>query len=674
MKLFSDRWWLGCCIGALVVSMLCAQEVSSGAVLWPEDDGLPHGLPQLKRPLHPEYPSEMRVSSELGYVLVRAAFDANGRFRPVNVNGTHVPFTNAVTRALGTWQWTPPQRGGQTIAGEAWMPVVFNPRSADKAKPDATPRLVAVTPVLMQGSFTAQLDNPPVVRVRAGIDATGRIRAVTLLPGVDGRLQLVLETELAHWRFEPARRAGVAVAMELELPVLLSPSPRPKYWLYTPAEPPAGASRPATLTVKTMAIYPPALRGSGFRADVTVDFFIDVAGVVSNPRVFSSNEPACDEPALEAVRHWRFQPALRNGTPVAQNRRLRIDFLAPSAARPTPAAAGPSDVTTPARPLEQAKPLYPFAMLRSGLQGEVVVQFMVNPSGRVQEAAIVRSNNPAFDQPALDAVRQWRFQPATRNGQPVESHHQVPVIFAVNHDASASRDLLSARPPDRKTQEKLPRDFRFDTPPRFTTLLRPVYPYELQRDGVTGKATIAFQIDRRGRVVLVEVRSATRPEFGLALAAAAEASRCEPARRDGQPTQALMQREQIFDFSEDNTLFLEWNGRLLGWETERPDRIVPANKLDVPLKPIIRPAPEFPLRLVGRTEKGEAVVELLVDEEGRVRLPRVISATEPEFGYAATHAAASWAFEPPRTAGKLVVTRVRLPFIFRGPRTSGSGP
>ena len=45
-------------------------------------------------------------------------------------------------------------------------------------------------------------------------------------------------------------------------------------------------------------------------------------------------------------------------------------------------------------------------------------------------------------------------------------------------------------------------------------------------------------------------------------------------------------------------------------------------------------------------------------------MPRVVSATEEGFGYAAVQAVSAWWFEPPLMGGKPVVVRVQIPFKF----------
>jgi TonB family protein len=67
---------------------------------------------------------------------------------------------------------------------------------------------------------------------------------------------------------------------------------------------------------------------------------------------------------------------------------------------------------------------------------------------------------------------------------------------------------------------------------------------------------------------------------------------------------------------------------------------------------------------------GEALIEFLVDEEGRARLPRMVEATHEAFAYAAMQSIASWRFEPPQRGGRDVIVRVRVPLKFTRETTS----
>lgn len=61
--------------------------------------------------------------------------------------------------------------------------------------------------------------------------------------------------------------------------------------------------------------------------------------------------------------------------------------------------------------------------------GTVYVIFIVDERGRVEDARVQSSTDPVFERPALAAVKQWRFEPGARNGQPVRFRMRVPITF-----------------------------------------------------------------------------------------------------------------------------------------------------------------------------------------------------------------------------------------------------
>jgi protein TonB len=88
------------------------------------------------------------------------------------------------------------------------------------------------------------------------------------------------------------------------------------------------------------------------------------------------------------------------------------------------------DLDEQARPIFQAAPVYPSDLRRQKVEGIVYVVFLVDPTGRVQQPKVERSPNPGFDKPAIDAVKQWRFEPAVRGGEKVFSKMRVPIRFS----------------------------------------------------------------------------------------------------------------------------------------------------------------------------------------------------------------------------------------------------
>ncbi len=95
------------------------------------------------------------------------------------------------------------------------------------------------------------------------------------------------------------------------------------------------------------------------------------------------------------------------------------------------AATRPAAVSRDARPLAgNAEPKYPASMLRAGVGGTVVVLAEVDAQGNPIDVRVVeRSGERDLDRAAVSAVRQWRFEPAMRNGKAIATSVKVPVDF-----------------------------------------------------------------------------------------------------------------------------------------------------------------------------------------------------------------------------------------------------
>jgi TonB family protein len=74
------------------------------------------------------------------------------------------------------------------------------------------------------------------------------------------------------------------------------------------------------------------------------------------------------------------------------------------------------------------KPYYPQEAFHRGIEGTVLVEFLIDDRGGVAYAE-VRESIPALDAAALATIRQWRFRPARLKGQPVPCLAQAPVTF-----------------------------------------------------------------------------------------------------------------------------------------------------------------------------------------------------------------------------------------------------
>ena len=63
------------------------------------------------------------------------------------------------------------------------------------------------------------------------------------------------------------------------------------------------------------------------------------------------------------------------------------------------------------------------------MSGIVILETQIDEQGNVQEARILRGLHPELDQMALEAIRTWKFKPATLEGKPVRVYYTMTMNF-----------------------------------------------------------------------------------------------------------------------------------------------------------------------------------------------------------------------------------------------------
>lgn len=88
------------------------------------------------------------------------------------------------------------------------------------------------------------------------------------------------------------------------------------------------------------------------------------------------------------------------------------------------------DLDEPPRPLARLNPVYPPRARMRRLEGEVVVEFVVDPDGSVRDIDVVDSRpGDTFTEAAVRAIRRWRFSPGTKDGANVPARVRQKVTF-----------------------------------------------------------------------------------------------------------------------------------------------------------------------------------------------------------------------------------------------------
>lgn len=135
-----------------------------------------------------------------------------------------------------------------------------------------------------------------------------------------------------------------------------------------------------------------------------------VAALAAQKQAPGAGTPTTAEPAAATLAETAVAPP-------------KVARASPAAsAAPPPAAAAPVGETRDVRAVTPPRPAYPAAAARNRQDGTVEVEFTVAADGSVQNAKVL-SATPAriFDNAALSAIKNAKFEPRLENGQPVAS-------------------------------------------------------------------------------------------------------------------------------------------------------------------------------------------------------------------------------------------------------------
>ena len=75
---------------------------------------------------------------------------------------------------------------------------------------------------------------------------------------------------------------------------------------------------------------------------------------------------------------------------------------------------------------------YPPLALKAGIEGRVIVQFVIDRTGQVLDPQVIRGIGRGCDEEAVRAVLQAKFQPGLQRGRPVAVRYTLPITFRIN--------------------------------------------------------------------------------------------------------------------------------------------------------------------------------------------------------------------------------------------------
>ena len=269
------------------------------------------------------------------------------------------------------------------------------------------------------------------------------------------------------WRFQDVEPAIAKALAILDAEMAAAPAPAS---VRSPGIPVAGSDVPEPRRIReAQADYPSRALIAGVTGTVIVEFLIDAKGNVREARAVKS-VAELDEAAVKAVRKWKFEPARIGDKPTEVRSYASIRFgqttelipsdqlamaafyyergllpqthaaLGAAIARSRedrkrfdgylPVSAGPrGGVIAPVK-TKDVRPSYPQGALSSRTQGTVIIECLIDTRGLLGRANVL-SKPSVLDAAALNAVLQWEFSPATRNGAPIAVAMTSTVTFSL---------------------------------------------------------------------------------------------------------------------------------------------------------------------------------------------------------------------------------------------------
>ena len=286
------------------------------------------------------------------------------------------------------------------------------------------------------------------------------------------------------------------------------------------AVPCKGDIKPPKLIKRVDPVYPEEARKNGEQGVVILEAKIDEKGRVMDAMILRSI-PELDQAAIDAVRQWVYEPLLIDGKPtkVLFTVTVRFQLGEKDIEKFAEGAVKVTDTIPPPRLIKKVDPVYPTIASQAGVEGVVILEARTDVDGRVKNVRVLRSV-PLLDQAAIDAVRQWTYEPLIIDGQPKEAIFTTTVRFTLEDKeekgqagGTATGDVLV---------------------PKLIKRVDPVYPEAARRAGIQGLILLEATTDEKGNVAAIRVLKSI-PELDQAAIDALKKWKYEPFIIEGKP-------------------------------------------------------------------------------------------------------------------------------------------
>lgn len=209
--------------------------------------------------------------------------------------------------------------------------------------------------------------------------------------------------------------------------------------------------------IRTQMVYPPNLLKKNIKTDVTVHFIVASNGSLKNIEFKEVYKEEFQNEVKRLLRYFIFEPALMGNAKVASQTSLTIKFD-PALYRKYTKSRGylihketpKFDTSFVIYSMADSSPdyykgeealkeyilsnlEYPDLAKRQGLQGTVIISFIVEPNGTLSNLFVEKEFNHLCTNEALRLLRDTKWKPGTKNGKLVRYKSKYPIVFNINN-------------------------------------------------------------------------------------------------------------------------------------------------------------------------------------------------------------------------------------------------
>jgi protein TonB len=209
--------------------------------------------------------------------------------------------------------------------------------------------------------------------------------------------------------------------------------------------------------IQSQMVYPPNLLKKGIKADVTVHFIVSADGSLKNIEFKEVYKEEFQNEVKRLLRYFIYEPALMGDVKVASESSLMIKFEPALYRKYTKSRgfiihkeAAKFDTSFVIYSIADSSPdyykgedalneyilsnlEYPDLAKRQGLQGTVILSFIVEPNGTLSNLFVEKEFNHLCTNEAIRLLRDTKWKPGTKNGKLVRYKSKYPIVFNIHN-------------------------------------------------------------------------------------------------------------------------------------------------------------------------------------------------------------------------------------------------